>query len=170
VPIDNSIGATLALGVASELARLMHAELVLLRIVAPSLAWQHGEAGELLRAYINPDWHTEAIAGAQRHVDGLARQLEKEDLEAMARAVVGDLPQAIAEASVALEADLVVMGTDAYSASMRTFTGSVAHCLAEDGGVPVLLIPEASRPAAQETFVGPLMHPVLDHSPVASRG
>jgi len=170
VPIDDSVGASVSLGVASELAQLTDADLVLLRVVKPAPDWYEWDTGVSLRQYVNPDWHSEALAGAERHVEGLVRQLEADDLDALARAAVGDLPDAIAEASEALDADLVVMGTDAYAGTLRTFTGSVARCLAEAAGVPVLLIPEASTSAPYQDLVGPFMHPVMGRSAVPGGG
>jgi hypothetical protein len=76
VPMYESVGAALALGVANELAREIGAELALLRVVVPfpQSAFDRGPGIELA-CYVDPGWDSEAVAGAQRHMDGLARQL-----------------------------------------------------------------------------------------------
>jgi nucleotide-binding universal stress UspA family protein len=152
VPVDDSFAATLALGVASELAHRTDAKLVLLRVVTSSP--EESEASGAFSQYVNPDWHAEALAGAQRHVDGLARQLEKDEVDAAAAAAVGDLPGAIAEASIALNADMVVMAAHPYGETTRTVAKSMAQYVAEAAAVPVLLIPKAHRSTRDEVLVG----------------
>jgi nucleotide-binding universal stress UspA family protein len=162
VPMDDSFAASLALGVASELAHRTDAKLVLLRVVTSSP--ELSEASGAFSEYVNPDWNAEALAGAQRHVDGLARQLEKDEVDAAPAAAVGHPPEAIAEASIALSADLVVMAADAYGDTTRTFAGSVAQYVAEAAAVPVLLIPKAHRSTRDGSIrdgalVGPIGQP-----------
>ena len=163
VPMDDSFQARLALGVASELARRIDAKLVLLRVVTSSP--EGCEASGAFSEYVNPDWNAEALAGAQRHVDGLARQLEKDDVDAAAAAAVGDLPGAIADASIALNADMVVMAAHTYDETTHTFARSVVQYVAEAAAVPVLLIPKAHRSTRNGVLVGPIRQPA-SHSAV----
>jgi nucleotide-binding universal stress UspA family protein len=149
VPMDESVGAALALGVAAELAREIGAELALIRVVAPfpQSAFDRGPGIELA-CYVDPAWDSEAVAGAQRHMDGLARQLHEEGLAVTAKTAVGDVPEMILRTAGELDAQMIVMGMHARSGRLRSLLGSVAEAVVQAAKLPVLLVREAAASEA----------------------
>jgi nucleotide-binding universal stress UspA family protein len=90
VAIDESVAAALGLAVAVELAQRVGPELTILRVIAPFPEWAFdGGPGNDLACDVDPEWDTETMAGAQRHVDGLAHQLELEGFGVTARTGLG---------------------------------------------------------------------------------
>jgi nucleotide-binding universal stress UspA family protein len=149
VPVDGSVGAALALGTAAELAQRSNAKLVLLSVAMPIPTWIFdNRSGVELGAYVNPEWDSAALAGAQRHVDRLARQLELDDLRVEATAVLGGAAESIVQTAAHAAADMIVMGTDSYRGSVRADGGSVADSVVQTAAVPVLLVrPETTAEA-----------------------
>ena len=148
VAVDGSVGATLALGVACELARRLGADLVLLQVVTTFPAWAYERgAGVALGPYMNPEWDAEAAAGAQRHVDGLASQIEGDGLRVEAKVAVGSVPQKIVETASEVGADMIVMGAHAHPAAVRAVLESVANAVVAAAPVPVLIVRQEAETA-----------------------
>jgi nucleotide-binding universal stress UspA family protein len=146
VPMDDSVGAAMALGVAAELAQHNSAELVLLRVAEPIPPCTYDRGASVdLGAYVNPQWASAALDGAQRHVDGLARQLELDGLRVQARAALGGVLEAIVMTAEHGAVDMIVMGTPADRGPIGALPGSVADPVVQAVALPVLLVPTGVR-------------------------
>jgi nucleotide-binding universal stress UspA family protein len=148
VAIDESVGAALALAVAAELAQHAGATLVILRVVAPFPESAFDlRPGADLAGYVDPEWDVAAVAGAQRHIDGLAQQLLEQGLTVMTRAALGSVSPTFVQTAAEMETDMIVMGTHARSGPVRKALGSVAEAVVQAASVPVLLVREAPERA-----------------------
>jgi nucleotide-binding universal stress UspA family protein len=156
VPVDGSAGAALALGAAIDLAHATGARLTLLEVVNPIPLWTYeASAGFYFGQHIDPEWDTAALAGARRYVDDLVEQLRGRGVSATGLAILGDVPQTIAQTAGDISADLIVMSTRARTGPARAVLGSVADAVVRLAEPPVLLLRYGSAAAAATAASGP---------------
>src|SRR5581483_8599878 len=141
VPLDGSAWAESALPLASELGRLLSADLVLVRAAHPPHrtpdrpdAFQSQEPGEM----------AEAEDYLRRTAERLAPELG--GVEPQAEVRVEEPATAILSAAQEFGVALVVMATHGSSGLPGARFGRVAHAVLRHGRAPLLLIrPEALR-------------------------
>jgi nucleotide-binding universal stress UspA family protein len=135
VPVDETPGGGLALGLAVPLARETGAEIVLLEVVVP-IAPYGGVDPELT----GPAWDDEALASAGRYVTTLGARLQRAGISAEGRAVVGYPGEAIVRTAHERGADIIVMSTHALTGIARALLRSTADEVVRGAECPVLLV------------------------------
>jgi nucleotide-binding universal stress UspA family protein len=145
VPIDWSPGSALALGVAAPLARKTGAKIILVQVVVPTLTDVPGRS-----LWLDPLWDEDALASAQRHVDGLAERLRQAGFTAESRTAAGFVPETIVSTAETVDADLIVMSTHGLRGPARTMLGSIADEVVRSAHRPVLLVRPRARSASTE--------------------
>ncbi len=149
VPLDGSPEAERALPVATELARLLPADLHLVEIVPTLSAVALSETGWL---HDTPrDLELEGERAATSYLDQVAERLRAEGIAVTTGVRVDSIGAGIVAASALSGAALVVMATHAPGGIARALVGSVAQEVLHRGSLPVLLVgpaaAEASTPA-----------------------
>jgi nucleotide-binding universal stress UspA family protein len=140
VPYDETPGSVAALTLARSVAVMTGARLVLVQVVPPLPRWADGEE-------IEPEWEEETRQGAQRALDELARDLVRHGVQAQGRAVVGAVAGAIMAVAQEVQADAIVMSTQARTGIQRAMLGSVADAIVRKAAQPVLLIRQSAEEA-----------------------
>lgn len=154
VPLDGSATAELALGAASDFARMTGAVLHLLAVVELPVQLPSASPGASIRLSGVEDpaeWRERASA----YLDGVAERLRGQQLrvEADVRDAISPAT-AILQAAAEVGADAIAMATHGRSRLRRMAVGSVSDKVIRAAGVPVLLVPsrdvetERSRPRA----------------------
>jgi nucleotide-binding universal stress UspA family protein len=141
VPVDGSPGGSLALGIARELARQMHASLQLLQVVLPVPAYQ--SSAMLMYGPMDADrsWDQDAESAAQAHVQALASRLTARGLVVRAEALMANsVPEAIVRNAAEHGCDVIVMSSHAHTGAARAFLGSVTGAVVRLANCPVLVI------------------------------
>jgi nucleotide-binding universal stress UspA family protein len=135
VPVDGTPGASTALSVAAPLVRATGARLVLVQVVPPGAEF-YVEGGTLIEV------GSEAAvrAAAQHCVEDMARRLNRADLKADGRALVGHPAEEIVKTADSVGADLILMTTHGLTGPARTVLGSIADEVLRTAHVPVFLI------------------------------
>ena len=139
VPLDGSDFAEEALVPASLLAKLLGAELHMLRVAEPPPYPLYGEG----YAYIPFDEHA-ARAEAQSYLKQVANLFRPTKRMVKVRAEVGPAALEISRVAREEEIDLIAMATHGHGGVARLVLGSVATSVLQRASVPVFLI----RPAA----------------------
>jgi len=140
VPLDGSEFSERSLPLARAIARQASGSLHLVQVHPPAIAGhlvsssQFAYQGLDLEAYA--ERHREE---ARTHLEGIARELTAEGLNARATVLEGLIPETLAEHAEAIQADLVVMTTHGRTGANRLWLGSVADGLIRHTRVPVLL-------------------------------
>jgi nucleotide-binding universal stress UspA family protein len=137
VPVDGSNLSEEALGPAAELAEMLGADLLLLRVVEPPVA----VLGDATFASFRPD---EELAAAEQYLEGVAGRLRAEGRTVAARAAVGFASWEIGRAARDEGVDAIAMATHGRGGMARLVLGSVATLTLQRTPVPLLL----ARPAA----------------------
>ena len=149
VSLDGSAESAVALPLARTMARATGAEIVLTRVVPPSLLGP-GEPPE---------------REAAMYLAGIVDEFTMDGLRATTLVAHSNTPAAaLVELARAHDADLVVMATHGRSGLQRAFLGSVAEHVLADSPVPVLMVRPGGRRASELTT---LLVPV-DGTPAAS--
>ena len=143
VPLDGSLLAAEALGIATELARASEAELTLLRVIAPvPLMSPYDVTVPLSYAPVVPDdVATQQVANeAAAELDEIARRLRDEQHVSVRSEIVvnGRAAAAIIDHVRAHDIELIAMCTHGRGAS-RLLLGSIADAVLRGSGIPVLL-------------------------------
>jgi nucleotide-binding universal stress UspA family protein len=147
VALDGSALSNQALGPITATARALGAEIVLLRVIAPS--------GAEAAAYLYEDRQAEE-AEARKSLELAADRLQSEGLKVSTQTAVGVPWARIIAAAHDVGADLVAMATHGRSGVARTVMGSVATETLRHTTVPLLLVPLAA--------VGDAQHPPAEAS------
>jgi nucleotide-binding universal stress UspA family protein len=141
VPIDGSPGGAVALGTAIGLVKATGATMKLLQVAVPIPTYVY--AGDVYAGmgYIDPAWDEDILANARSYVEAITKRLRDAGV-----IVDGEARQApnVAETIVVMadevEADLIVMSTQALTGPARALLGSVADAVVRSAHCPVLLV------------------------------
>jgi nucleotide-binding universal stress UspA family protein len=138
VPLDGSPLAEAALPWAGELARLLAADLVLVRVVPPP--GLGAIAAPLTSGTRHGDRDADDEQASERYLEGAAAPWREQHLR-VTTVVRLDRPASGIIASAAESgAGLVVMATHGRTGASRTFLGSVALEVLHRGSLPVMLV------------------------------
>ncbi len=131
VPLDGSTLAEAAIPLAKKFGAALEAELILLRIIAPRMAWvpASSSGSELVRRQ----------ATAQRYLEAVATMLKREGIRATVEIAVGDASEGINAAVVRHNAALVILTTCGQNTSAMAGLGRVAKVVCWCGLVPIML-------------------------------
>ena len=146
VPLDGTAHAEAALGPAGDLARALHADLLLLTAAEPSL-----DPAMPWRAHDGTAWRR-AIDEAQQYLERAAMPLRADGHRVELRVEIGPPADAIADAANELSAAIVVMATHGRGALSRLVVESVASETLRKLTVPVCLV----RPQSDDAEVAAL--------------
>ena len=138
VPLDGSTRAESALHYASSLASHYGGELILLRVVPPTVmpALEYSMVSPDLMASVRD----EHIAGATAYLRSLEEGEMTQGVPHRVLLSEGEIAETILGAIEEVEADSVVMATHGRSGIARWMLGSVADRIVRSSSVPVLLI------------------------------
>ena len=142
VPHDGSAEADLAAATAFEIAKAKDAEVLLLRVVEPTI---------YAAGYAPVPVDLEVEEGLRRNArDQLAQVADRAPANVMVepRVVYGATTRSILENAEGC--DLVVVGSRGYGPVRRVLAGSVSTHLVTDGTVPVLVTPRGTGMPAEE--------------------
>jgi nucleotide-binding universal stress UspA family protein len=143
VPVDLSAATTRICDAARDLAKLIHARLVLVHVVLPQ---------PILPADLYA-FDAAAVAAAAeaeekratRRLAALARRYAGKKLPVLTRQSVGQPAWGILNQAAATKADYIVIGSHGHGAAYDLLIGSVAHGVLRRARCPVLLIPVKRR-------------------------
>lgn len=138
VPLDGSTLAESALPYAISLADSYGGELILLRVVPPTVmpALEYSMVSPDLMASVRD----EHIAGATAYLKGIEEGDSTEGIPHRSLLSEGEVAETILGAIEEVGADSVVMATRGRSGIARWMLGSVADRIVRNSSVPVLLI------------------------------
>jgi nucleotide-binding universal stress UspA family protein len=143
VPLDGSRFGTKALPYAIEIAKRFDSELVLMKVVFPTIPGHvmslNVEATEIAKkaAHIQDRKH---VNNAKRYLGRKLRNIKSEGIEASYSVIIGDPTRSIMSFIKKEHIDLVVMTTHGKSGFKRAVMGSVADAVIRESLKPVLVI------------------------------
>jgi universal stress protein A len=143
-PVDFFPASDKAVLYAAELAKDYDAKIHLLHVVTPLLP-------------VVQDFPVATVAvmksveeAAAAHMKKLVENLKRRSVDVTAKILTGDVHLLIGQTIATVKPDLIVMGSHARSGVERLFMGSVAEWLMRHSPVPVLVISEKQKIAAQK--------------------
>lgn len=143
IAIDDSLQAESALDVGVALARDLHAQVLLVHVVNPAVAY--AGAGELLATDVLTDLRQQGqdllLRTRMRAGEGVAKDCAL---------LEGPAAREIVEAAAEWDADLIVMGTHGRGRVASFLMGSTAQEVIRDARCPVLAVPDRPSPARSE--------------------
>lgn len=142
VPVEFSPRCEMAARHAKALAAHFHAEITLLHVIAPVIAYGAPEALAYSSAI---DVADERADLAKAHLDGFLRD-ELKDLTVERIVTEGDPAQQIVECATTRHAELIVMPTHGYGPFRRFLLGSVTAKVLHDATCPVWTGPHLEKP------------------------
>jgi nucleotide-binding universal stress UspA family protein len=158
VALDGSGLAEAALRPAAELARLLGARLVLVRVVEPAFTHYGYADVRAPSGLVEPDPSAD-LAAAKSYLEYAAATIQREGLAVETRVEYGAPATAIGEVAAATGALAIVMATHGRGGLARLVLGSVATALLHNSQVPLYLVhpaPEAAKtPPATPTPAEP---------------
>jgi nucleotide-binding universal stress UspA family protein len=140
IATDGSESAADALDVAIDLARETGATLDVLSVRPPVVAGRAGAAP--------PMFEVEEPGGADRIAAAAATHAAAAGVEVAAHSAHGDVVDSICEASSAVGADLLVVGSRGHGPVSGALLGSVSHALIGRSPVPVTVVRHAASRAS----------------------
>jgi nucleotide-binding universal stress UspA family protein len=165
VPIDGSPGGAVALGTAVGLVKASGATMKLLQVAVPIPTYVY--AGDVYggMGYIDPAWDEEMLANARSYVEAIVKRLRDTGVIVDGEArQAPDVAATIVAMADEVEADLIVMSTQALTGPARALLGSVADAVVRSAHCPVLLVhrDETARVAPLSAQIEPAQpaHPV----------
>ena len=165
VPIDGSPGGAVALGTAVGLVKASGATMKLLQVAVPIPTYVY--AGDVYggMGYIDPAWDEEMLANARSYVEAIVKRLRDTGVIVDGEArQAPDVAATIVAMADEVEADLIVMSTQALTGPARALLGSVADAVVRSAHCPVLLVhrDESGRVAPLIAQIEPAQpaHPV----------
>ena len=144
LPLDTSVAGAAATPYAAELARLLHASLVLLHVEPKPLPWLFAPGVEF--AYlppVSPDQQAKQLTSHMEYVYKMAQALREKGLVVSCEASAGSPASEILRYAAANEIDLIALSTHGHSGIARFVYGSVTEKVLEMADLPVLVV----RPA-----------------------
>ena len=156
VPVDGSPGGAVALGTAVPLAKAVGAALHLLEVIVPIPAYLFGGLAVEGVAYVDPMWDVEAETAARGYVEALVRRVREAGVAATEHVVVAPLvADTIIRKAEELDADLIVMSSDALTGAARAVLGSVADAVVRGAPCPVLVRRRPKGTSGTSTLADP---------------
>lgn len=144
VPVDFSTCSLLVSRQAAGLARSLGARVVLLHVAELPADIS---ANLKVEAEDGPHPAIEVLTSdSEARLGAFAAVVREEGAEAEVRVLVGPVVPSILDATSALQADLVVIGTHGRTGMARVMLGSVAEEVARRSHVPVMLVRRETRP------------------------
>lgn len=136
VPLDGSDLSERALPFASQLARALSMDLLLVRAVSlDSPSYAYG-------GYVGlADAHAQVVPAATEYLDGVAEDLKRQGIRARFKVLRGSAPHALLDFAQETPNDLIAMTTHGRSGITRWLMGSVGEAMVRASGDPVLIIP-----------------------------
>lgn len=136
VPLDGSELAEEALGPAADLAKVLGAELRLIRVVEPHPA---------AYAYVDPSAYvmfdpTPELEAAREYLDHVAGHLREAGAVVAVKEEFGFAVTTITDAAREQAVDLIAMSTHGSSGLARLIMGSVATGVVQRSAVPILIV------------------------------
>jgi nucleotide-binding universal stress UspA family protein len=143
VPLDGTPEAQVALPVALSVARSLHLELLLMRVVPlDSLGFTGApHANTELAAAITDE--------AQEYLRTMLEQVRGKGVDARSHLVVGDPASGILEIAAQTAGPLVVMSTHGRFGLTRSILGSVTDRVIRSGAIPVVVVRPPAPPGAK---------------------
>ena len=141
LPLDTSIPGAAATPYAAELARLLHASLVLLHVEPKPLPWLLAPGVEF--AYlppVSPDQQAKQLTSHMEYVYKMAQALREKGLVVSCEASAGSPASEILSYAAANEIDLIALSTHGHSGLARFVYGSVTEKVLEVAELPVLVV------------------------------
>ncbi|MGD9374751.1 MAG: universal stress protein [Anaerolineae bacterium] len=136
VPLDGSSMAEQVLPVVTDVARALHASLVLFQVpIAHVYGWMTGEWFLPVQGVLET-----AEEDAQAYLDEVAAGLEGHDVSVVTAMMIGSVAEAIIEHAQANRIDLIAMCTHGRAGLLRWTLGSVADRVLRAGRTPILLV------------------------------
>jgi nucleotide-binding universal stress UspA family protein len=149
VPLDGSMLAEQSLDPAIALARMEHAQVTLLRVVAPD---KESSAGK--PAATGASRRPAGLDDAERYLAKMRISLSEPDLRVHSAVVVAeDIPRAIVGFAQASDEDLIAIATHGRGGITRAIIGSVADRVMSEGLLSMLVIHPADLPATKPVLV-----------------
>lgn len=137
VPLDGSFRAEQALPVAARLARATGGSLLLVRVVNPPIDYSGGLAPVPL---MTEQVVESEMTGATDYLTAIAARPILAGIETATEALFGFPGQQLIEVANAHGCDLVVLCSHGRTGFTRWALGSVAHTLAHQSAVPILVL------------------------------
>ena len=137
VPLDGSELAETALPHAVALCRGMNMEIVLLHVV-PVNEFIYSD-GNVATDDV-PGEKEESVALARMYLNGIARRLEEEGLDAQVNVLEGRPSSVITAVARGAEPSMIAMASHGRSGVSRLLMGSVAEAVVRESGDPVLIV------------------------------
>ena len=146
VPLDGSPLAEAALPFVQDLARGLHASLLLERVILPTAALYPGEFVPSAGAVLN-----EMEVAAGEYLKGVAKRIERQGITVKTNVEIGYPAETILYAAKQAGADLIALSTHGRSGPARWIMGSVADAVIRHSDRPCLVVPaRGARPSAEE--------------------
>jgi nucleotide-binding universal stress UspA family protein len=139
VTLDGSPRAETVIPHAIDIARTMHAEVTLLRIVdAATGEW--GERGSMGRSHVETSAKSLYLEQAALYLERVADQLRGSGIEAHTIVAQGQPAKQIAATAKKIEADVIAMATHSRHGINKLVFGSVAEAVMHETNLPILLV------------------------------
>ena len=139
VTLDGTPRAESVIPHAMDIARTMHAEVTLLRIVdAASGEWS--ERGAMGRSHVEASAKSQYIDQAMLYLERVADQLRGSGIEAHTIVAQGQPAKQIAATAKRVEADVIAMATHSRHGLNKLMFGSVAEAVMHETSLPILLV------------------------------
>lgn len=148
VPLDGSSRAERALPVAARLAHATSSSLLLVRVVSPPIDYSGGLTPVPL---MNEQVIESEMNTAADYLTAVAARPPVAGIETTTEVLFGVPAQQLSEAARTHGSDLIVLCSHGRTGLARWTLGSVAHTLAHQSTVPVLVLREAETLAHIET-------------------
>lgn len=134
VPTDFSLGSSVAIDAALDLAKALSARVTLVHVVELPASYMMTYAEGLA-------WPVDELdTAAKRELSELVAQVKKRHPAVTSLVVSGDPQEAITKAATEVGADLIVMATHGRRGLAHAFLGSVAERVVRTSRVPVLTV------------------------------
>jgi nucleotide-binding universal stress UspA family protein len=152
VPTDFSEPSMKGLDYAIDLARRLHAGVVIVHVVEP---FQYMGPLDIYGTLPNTAmWLSEQRKAAKTQLAGLEKSLKKRRIKFQTVLSTGAPHQQIVDAAKKLEADLIVMATHGRSGLSHLLLGSVAEKVVRTALCPVLTVRDFKSSRRRRTGVG----------------
>jgi len=137
VPLDGSKRAEKILPYVEDLAQCYRAKVVFVHVLEPHLV-SSGATG--LYPIFEQQQLDQAVAGAEDYLAAHQGEFREKGIEVRSEVVTGPVVEAIINAAIRQEADLVAMASHGHTGLARVFYGSVAAGVLHRADRPLLLV------------------------------